>query len=365
VRWAEERASLGLTTQAEAAFARAAQNENPGELESYAKFMRRTGQLQRAFELNEQILTLPGVVVSQNPERIAVRSRALANMGLITRKQGDLRRSRELLDEAVITAREAGKDWVEALNYALDLRGITLERLGMMTEATTDFEESLIHRRDASDDDGQAKSLVNLARIARRSGDDAKVVSYLHEAIRLLGPDGPEPALANALASLAEALTEDSPSEAESFFNQALDINEQLKNSDGISVVSGGLAQLHIAEGDVASARRDAERAMEVSTASANREGIAVALRLMGQVEHAAGNLEASAELLDEAVSAATAIGDPNRDALARLALAKVQIEQGSTTALKRTIQFGLEAAALAANSMLVDEFQQLRSAPD
>jgi tetratricopeptide (TPR) repeat protein len=364
VAWAEEKASLGLTTQAEAAFAKAAQQERPEDLERYARFMRRTGQLQRAFELNTQILNLPDVLMGADPIKVAIRARALANMGLIKRKQGDLRISRELLDEAVQTAREAGRDGASVLDYALDLLGITFDRLGMTQEAMTRFEQALVLRRDASDTRGEAKSLVNLARLARRSGDAAGAIDKLKRAIGLLDGDRNEPALANALASLGETLSRESPAEAETLFKQALEINERLKNIDGISVVNRDLTLLYIAQGDVDRARKYAARTMEVSSASANREGTAVALRLLGQVEHAAGNLDGARELLKEAIDAAVIIGDPNREAVARLALAEVLAEQGSGIAFERTIQEGLEAAARAGNHEVASELRRLRIEP-
>ena len=362
VEWAEARASLGLTTQAEAAFAQAARHRRPADLERYARFTRRTGQLQRAYELNEQILGLDDVVVSSDPLMVATRARALANMGLVKRKQGDLQQSRELLEEAAQTARGGGPDGSDVLAYALDLLGLTLARLGNLSAAAASYEEALGLRRRTGNVNGEAKSLVNLARLARQSGERDTAVGYLTTAIDLLEEDGDEPALANALASYGETLAAESPADAEELLERSLGINERLKNIDGISVVSGDLARLNIARGDLDAARRYAERTMAVSSTSANREGTAIAFRLLGQIEHAAGNMAGALELLTKAVEAAASIDDPSREAAARLALARVLREEGGGTELSRTIELGLDAARRADDSHVAAELQQLSS---
>jgi tetratricopeptide (TPR) repeat protein len=361
VSWAEARAAIGLTTQADSAFARAAEHERPEDLERYAIFARRTGQLDRSYALNEQILSLPDVVVSDEPSMVATRSRALANMGLIKRKQGDLPNSKRLLDEAAQTA--AGEDdvVVEARAYALDLLGLTQAREGRVGDAKASHEQALALRQRAGDRAGEAKTLINLARLAREDGDTQAAKERLDEAIRLLdGMDDQRPALANALTSLGQTVAASAPDYAAELFKRALKINEFVKHTDGVSVVAGDLARLHLAQGDPSAARPFARRVMQVSRDSANREGLAVGLRLLGEVEHASGNSPRAAELLQQAVEAAVTINDPFREAAARLVLARVLLTRGQPLEFERMVDQGLLAAERAGNLRIAEDLRKL-----
>ena len=120
---ARELENMGFVTQAESAYAAAVSTDDRESLMSYAKFLRRTGRLERAFEINKRILALEELIVARSSS--ADRADVVANMGVIRRKQGALDESRRLLVEAVRTARVcpdlAG---IEAEAYALDNLGL-------------------------------------------------------------------------------------------------------------------------------------------------------------------------------------------------------------------------------------------------
>jgi tetratricopeptide (TPR) repeat protein len=364
VQWAEAKAADGMTTQADSAFALAVEHRRPEDLERYAIFSRRTGQLERSYSLNEQILALPDVVVSDHATMVATRIKALANMGLIKRKQGELPGSRRLLDEASRTATGDDDVVVGSKAYALDLLGLTQAREGHASEARASHEEALTLRQRIGDRAGEAKTLINLARLAREEGDTDLGKKDLARAISLLdGMDDQKPALANALASLGQTIAPGAPEEAAELFGRALEINELIKHTDGMSVVAGDLARLRLAQGDPNGARPFAERVMQVSRDSANREGIAVGLRLLGEAENASGNSPRAGQLLQQAVEAAMTMNDPAREAAARLELSRVLLALGQVSEFDRMVDDGLAAAGRAGNHLIAEALRALRTA--
>jgi tetratricopeptide (TPR) repeat protein len=159
---AESLAASGQLTQAEAVFSRAIDSRDPAILLRFARFLRRTGRLDRSYEIDHDVVDL--TVLSREGEAKALGAEALANMGVVRRKQGKLLESRAHLREAVATARAAGLPGRPVLGYAMDNLAWTDLRLGDFEDARRLFSDSLQLRRDAGDKRGEAQSMINLAR---------------------------------------------------------------------------------------------------------------------------------------------------------------------------------------------------------
>lgn len=319
---AEDLETRGLATQAEVAFSLAISSHVPTALLKAARFMRRSGRLDRAVQLNDEFLGLEEVAISTDPVVVAQRSEALANIGVVLRKQGALRESRARLEEAVATARGTGSAGESALLYALDNLGITLQRLGALDLAAAAFHESLSIRRADDDNAGEAQSLLNLARIAKLIGDLATAIEYTKRSMDLLAGED-TPALANALCSHGEMLVADSRlADARPLLEGALAMNRRLANSDGLSIASAQLSRLWLGLGDDAKAQVCADEARMESARSSNREGSTVALQLFGRIARFRGEFPTAVGLFEEAVIGARAAGDPLREAGYRLDLA-------------------------------------------
>jgi len=271
VRWAEVQAQSGLITIADKAFATAASHSQPDHLLRYARFLQRTGQLERAFEVDQRVVVATDG--GTNPNALGQRTRALANMGLVRRKQGDLAKSLELLSRAVEIGARCSADQPGDVAYALDQLGITQLRLGDLDGARASYQSALDLRSDAGDSDGRAQSLINLARIDRQVGDSTLAVSRLEEAVDLLEHAPNEPTLANALSGLGSLLIRTHPARARDVLDRALQLNEKLKLLDGVSVTSNDLARLCLSLGDIEEAADHATKAMQVSTRTGNKEG--------------------------------------------------------------------------------------------
>ena len=243
---ARELASQGLVTQAESAYAAAVSTDDRESLISYAKFLRRTGRLERAFEINQRILELEDLIVAPSKSSAADRSHVVANMGVIRRKQGALRESRRLLDEAVRTARTCpNSEGIESEAYALDNLGLTLRRLGESDAALKSHEDALSRRHQLADASGQAKTLLNIGRLRRDQNELEAARSLVTEAVAMLEEaDGEQRTLANAYSTLGDIVrTEGDLEAARDLYERSLDLNVEYSHVDGTAVAFGQLAQ--------------------------------------------------------------------------------------------------------------------------
>lgn len=358
VQWAEEQAGKGLNTVADSAFARAIAGDDPDHLRRYARFLQRTGQLERAVKLDQRALTLcaGGTTV----EDVRLQADLLAHLAQVKRKLGDPRAAKRLLDEAVRAARPFARQIMPTMGYILDQAGIAAARLGDLDGAKAAYSEAHDLRKAAGDERGRAQSLINLARVARVQGDTDEVVALLNEAIGILERGDETPVLANALAALGEAVAADYPDRARDLLTRSLLINERLDIPDGVSVASNGLARLALSVGDVTSASKHAERVLEVNRETGNREGTAIANRLLGQIHLTSGELQAAVEAFGNALEFASTQRDPAREAQARLGLARSLAALGEHERAAEHLEAGRAAASRASETALIAGFDEL-----
>lgn len=358
VQWAEEQATKGLNTVADSAFAQAIASNDPDHLHRYALFLQRTGQLKRAVTLDKQALDL--LAGGNTVEHARLQADLLAHMAQLTRKLGDPRRAKRLLEEAVMTARPHARDISSTMGYVLDQLGIASARLGELDAAEAAYVEAHGLRRDTDDERGQAQSLINLARVARDRGNTPETVALLERAIAILDDGNETRVLANALSALGEAVAADAPDRARVLLARSLSINERLQNPDGMSVSSNGLARLALAVGDLNAAKMHAQQVLEVSNETGNQDGTAIASRLLGQIHLASGDPQAAAEAFRNALRVAARQRDPAREAQVRLGLARSLMDLKDQAGAVEHIKAGRVAAQNASDQRLLTQFDEL-----
>jgi tetratricopeptide (TPR) repeat protein len=294
--------------QAELLYSDAAETGDVDALLEFAQFMRRVGRLERAAQLNREALRVTST--STSPDVVARRVSALANLGVIRRKQGALRDSRAHLQEAVSTARTLAAGATAELEYALDNLGLTCLQQGEREAGVAAMMESLASRQVRGDTIGEAKSLVNVARVDLDGGDHDRAFSHLDRAVQLLA-DGDDPvSLANAHVARGELhLAAGRAAEASEEFDHALELNRTVANSDGIGIACALRAQAALATGDIEGAKRYCALAGEEASASGNRLGEFIVRRVRAAIALAEHDQEGAATELDRALELAPALG--------------------------------------------------------
>jgi tetratricopeptide (TPR) repeat protein len=299
---ARDHAANGVLMQAEAAFAHAIEDGDVDAVSEFALFMRRTGRLERALELNRQIIEDPKILRATDRDSIAHRVKALANMGVIHRKRGSLSDSIVALQEAVRTADSSDFPVYQDLCYALDNYGLSLLRANKVDLAHEQFEKAHALRKEFGTGRDLAQSAVNLGRQALLLEDFQRASALFVEALENPDTASDDHLLANVLCGLAEArLRQGSREGVHDLLNRALELNASLGNSDGISIAHALLARLFLLEDAPERAAEHAELCRQESEKTNNATGHGTAALLLARVALAGGRMREAHEYLVQA----------------------------------------------------------------
>lgn len=295
-----------LFTQAEAAYAAAAANDDPATVLEFGQFMRRRGRTERAMELNRQVVADSSLLASQTREAAALRVRAMSNIGVLQRNLGELGRSIQTLGEAVRTAEATRAPIPEELSYARDNYGHSLLRAGKIDAARIQFEQAHAARAEIGTADQQAQSAINLGRFHLGQANYEDAISYFATARDLLQDDSDQHLRANALAGQAEAhIRLGQHSEAGPLLESAYEFNEQLNNQKGMGIVRGLQARCLLQAGHLDEAAERIAETQDIADSTGDVQGAAVSALL--HAEHARRAGEPTATTLVAAAEAAVA----------------------------------------------------------
>jgi tetratricopeptide (TPR) repeat protein len=298
---AKAAAASGRLVQAEAVFARATQDGAPAGLLEFARFMRRTGQPKRALEINRQVIAN---LVGKPDDRSTVEARvsALANIGVIHRKQGHLSESSTALREAVETAAGSPDPVYDVQGYALDNYGLTLLKAGHTDVAFEQFKLADTLRRDFGTADQRAQSSINLGRRYLALGQLDEAHGYFETAVGDLSDSEDDHLKANVAAGLAETLIRlGQDKDAEVQLEASRTLNDRLQNLDGLSITHGLWARLLLRQSQLVEAERHISEAEEVVSRTGNPQGRCVVAWLRAEHARLSGDLTEAAGFLDEA----------------------------------------------------------------
>ena len=320
-------AQKGLLMQAEAAFSHAIASGDPAAILEYAQFMRRTGRLNLAMDLNRQVLGDEHLLASDSVASVRARVSALANIGVIQRKQGDLDESRRSLREAVTTASGHKGDLDSEYCYACDNYGLTLLRQGLNADASSAFGLSYELRKSSGTPKERAQAAINLGHLYIAEDNQVEALRWFDEALTGLKDAPDDHLLANGLCGKAEALLRQGDlSEVEALLTAARDLNDRLQNSDGISIVHGLLARVEIARGNIDAALLQIEQVRAESARSGNRTGAVLSTWLLGEAARQGGDLPAARTYLTDAALEVADLSSPRLEA--DIAASKARLDE-------------------------------------
>lgn len=275
-----------LFTQAEASYAAAAIDNDPTTLLEFGQFMRRRGRVERAMELNRQVVADGNLLASQTGEAAALRVRAMSNVGVLQRHLGEIGQSVQSLREAVRTAETSRSPIPEEHCYALDNYGHSLLRAGEVASARTQYEQADAFRSEFGTADQRAQSAINLGRFHLEQSDYEDAIPYFETARKLLQDESDQHLRANALAGQAEAhIRLGQHSEAGPLLESAYEVNEQLNNQRGLGIVRGLQARCLLQSGDLDDAAKFFAETQKIAEATGDVQGAAVSAVL--RADHA------------------------------------------------------------------------------
>jgi len=208
----------------------------------------------------------------------------LAEAGILRREGSDVDAINRLGTILGELDSRAGGAW---LTYAriLDERGLALQRLDRLVEATADFTAAHRLRVEHGRPLDVAQSLVNLLRSKVRERDLEAADSFATSLLELLHGTPPSELHANAWTAVGQLrLRQGRAEEGIPLVRQALSLNEQTGSTSGVARSLQILTQCHRAIGDFEAARAYALRCVEVNESMGNNWGVEQARWQLSQI---------------------------------------------------------------------------------
>jgi CHAT domain-containing protein/tetratricopeptide (TPR) repeat protein len=112
------------------------------------------------------------------------RATVLVNLAMVYQQLGQASKALEYIDDALQAEARAPDRSAKA--YILNCKGEILLSNGVFPEAKTLFDQALLLRRDSQDQNGQAESLADIARLHRHLGEYADSRQSVEEALAII-----------------------------------------------------------------------------------------------------------------------------------------------------------------------------------
>ena len=192
----------------------------------------------------------------------------------------------------------------------------------------------------------RARLLYVTATLGRGLGDSESTRPLIEESLGLFRRLEDEPGIADALCTAGLiALGQDQYDEGLAFLEEAVTLNLKVGRKRAAGAMLGYAATVPLAQGDLAQARRLAERALSLSRASKGaRDVVYVALHPMAAVARTEGDHERAERLLEESLMLSVEIGDESNVAYCLEGLAGIAAFEDN---LERAAQLWGAAEAL------------------
>ena len=212
-----------------------------------------------------------------------------------------------------------------------DVEGVTevLYQHGLLYNKTDNFDQAQQQLQQALDM-GQAsiskpqriKIILQLSSVLYSTGNPAAAQQRAHEATELAQEEGLENLTTNGLVDIGNALMwQGRYSEAENYYNQALQVARINKGLRGEARAQLALGSLYVQEGDAGNALHYIELARAFYQQGNYSKEISQALLLLGRANELQGNYVAAVEAYEQDIQQAAHIGDLSQAAYAHVYL--------------------------------------------
>jgi tetratricopeptide (TPR) repeat protein len=278
----EKLIELGQHESGRGALNEAAALGGPVEQLSYARFLRRHGELDGAYSLTQEAIDF---FVDGNPlystlaaDAFSAQARVLSAQDRDVDAIGRLEHALSLI---------VGDD-----AYATSLRCRILDDLGLARQRTSDlagaqrsFETALQLRQDSGTEYDVCQSLVNLSRLAVIAGEleiAAGDVDHVLESLRGTPPTGLH---ANAEILMAQVLRrQGKPADAIPFAERGVALDRQFANRKGEAIALLVLSQCCNEDGRTADALRHVRACLDLNRSMENQSGVRIAEALLDKL---------------------------------------------------------------------------------
>jgi tetratricopeptide (TPR) repeat protein len=238
----EKLIDLGQTDAGRDSLREAAVIGGPVERLAYARFLRRSGDLDNAYAETQKAIEhfsegAASLYSTLAAEACSAQARVLSAQGRTHDAIGRL--------EHALTLVVGDDAYARAVRCRIgDDLGLAYRKVGDLTSARRHFEAGLQVRRDAGREKEVCQSLINLARLQVAADDLTTAAGYAEEVITVLRETPPSGVRANAEVLMAQVrLRQNRPDEGIRHAEWALAMNRQIANRQGEAISLLVLAQ--------------------------------------------------------------------------------------------------------------------------
>jgi CHAT domain-containing protein len=268
--------------------------------------------------------------------------RALANLGSVHQRRGEMSEAIEAFTAALAIARETTDREAEAV--ALNNLSVAYEITGDLTRSLGWYLEVLRLVRASGDSRGGAYALSNIGNLYRILGEHGESRHYLQRALESFERIGDRPAQARTLDNLgATLIVLDRPTDAVDAVERALQIARALGHKGRESAALTTLAGAYRELGDGERALTIAEQALAIARDAGLRHAEGSALRALGEIRLATGNPAAAIDPLRGALAIQREIGSRPAEAETLFRLARAERALGRLDDARRDLEEAIE----------------------
>jgi len=356
---AENLAANGSVADAEALFAQAVVGRNSVDaVIRYGRFLRRFERYAHSKAMFKRAVQM----ATEQEDNIG-RGWALANLGVIARKEEDFHQAERYFEESIGVAEKAGKVGLELLTYNYGNVGQMRMALGDL-EGAEEFQRlSLGVQEEIGENEALANSYASLGVLLRRTGKWQKAKEAHQAGIEVskrLGTLGNRTRAYNCgnLGLIFEH--EGKYEDAIRMHQEALEINGRLGRNAGEALNRSHLARALLGDGQVQEAKRHNALALVHDKFHNNLEGLAYNNSTLGDIQRVGGNIDEAVQAYKKAAELYEKVDHPRGHAANLAKLGKAKSECGE---LDQARDLLARAEVIAQESGDRDVLKDIRSA--
>jgi len=268
----------------------------------------------------------------------------LTAVGRIAIKRGDPKASLQPLNNALSLSIQLKND--EARANVLQAIGVAYKRMGQPADALKQYQESLAIKRQISNKRGMASSLGEIAQIQELIGNPQEAVKSLNEALAIQREIGDKSGMSTTLITLGGVLNESlgRPDEALPLFREALSLMREEGDRGGEALALNNIGSAYLEKGEFSEAQTYFERALDIREQTKVPEEIANTLHNLGETLGRMGKFDQALTRYLRALELRRADGDTRTAAMESYSIGTIFDYQGRYGAAAKSKGGALQA---------------------
>lgn len=216
-------------------------------------------------------------------------SSTLNNLGVISRKKGNIPKAFECYNKCLKLNEELGDK--KGIALALSNIGFIYNQQGDLSQAMDYYKQSLKMRETIGDKDGVASSLTNIGFVYNQQGNVPRAMDYFIRSLKLREALGDKDGIAVTLINMGYIYrNQGNIPKALEYYSKCLKIQEELNDKSEIATLLSHIGSIYYDLGDVSKALEYHGRSLKIREELGNSREIANSLISLGKIYYNQGD---------------------------------------------------------------------------